>query len=303
MSQSTFVVTGASGQIGRALTERLLTQGHTVRAVARHADGLRQLAAQGAEAHVGSVGDREFLTRALTGADGVFLMVPPDYQSNEMLATQRAVVEAEVAAVQASGVRRVVALSSIGAHRASGTGPIVTLHNFEQQLATLAGVDVVALRAAYFMENLLQNVDLVRGMGINGTAAQPEATLPMVATADIAAVAADRLTQGDFSGQSVRYVLGPRDVTFAEVTRVLGAAIGKPDLPYVAFSYEDTLKALNGAGLPPTIAALIVEMYAAINDGLLAPTQPRSAENTTPTSLEQWAPVFAAAYRGKAATA
>jgi uncharacterized protein YbjT (DUF2867 family) len=303
MHTKTIVVTGASGQIGRALSRRLLERGHIVRVVARTRERLAPLGARGAEVHAGSVEDGAFLERVLRGADSAFLMVPPDYGSNEILANQRRVVDAEVAAVRASGVRRVVALSSIGAHLDSGTGPIVTLRYLEQQLSDVEGVDVLFLRAAYFMENLLQNIDLIKGMGIAGSGARADASLPMVTTPDIAEVAAERLERGDFAGKVVRYVLGARDVTFGEAARILGASIGRPDLPYVQFSYDDLTGALTGAGLPPKVAGLFVEMNRAINDGLLAPTQARTAENTTPTTLEAWSSEFASAFAAGAAAA
>jgi uncharacterized protein YbjT (DUF2867 family) len=299
MSTQTIAVIGASGHIGRVLSELLLDRDHAVRAVARDASRLEPLAARGADVRVGNVNDAAFLTCVLTGATGAFLMVPPDYQSNDMLANQRRVVDAEVAAVRASGVPRVVALSSIGAQRDAGTGPIVTLRYFEQQLSAIEWLDVVFLRAGYFMENLLQNVDLVRNMGIAGSAARADAGLPMVATPDVARVAADLLSQAGFSGKQVRYVLGARDVTFGEATRVLGASIGRSDLPYVQFAYDDLARALVGAGLPPRVAALFVEMNRAINEGLLAPTHARSAENTTPTTLESWSMEFAAAFESE----
>jgi uncharacterized protein YbjT (DUF2867 family) len=275
-----------------------------VRVVARHRERLAPLAARGAEVHGGSVADGPFLERVLRGADAAFLMVPPDYGANEMLASQRAVVDAEVAAVRASGIRRLVALSSIGAHHETGTGPIVTVHYLERQLSEVEGVAVTFLRATYFMENLLQNIDLIRGMGIVGSGARPDAAIPMVAARDIAEMAAEELERLDADGASVRYVLGPRDVTFAEAASILGASIGRPDLPYVQFPYDDLGAALAGAGLPPKVAALFVEMNRAINDGLLVPTQPRSAGNTTPTTLESWAAsVFAPAFASGAKAA
>lgn len=303
MSRQTIVITGASGHIGRVLSAQLLERGHSVRVIGRTPARLEALAARGAEVQVGSVDDEAFLTRVLTGADSAFLMVPPDYGSNEMLANQRRVVDAEAGAVHASGVRRVVALSSFGAQHEAGTGPIVTVRYLEQQLSAIEGVDVLSLRATYFMENLLQNVDLVRNMGIAGGGARGDVAVGMVATRDIAAVAADRLDRGDFSGKVVRYVLGPRDVSFSEAARILGAAIGRPDLPYVQFSYADLEAALIGSGLPPKVAALFVEMNRAMNDGLLVPTQPRSGENTTPTTLETWSSEFAAAYAAGASAA
>lgn len=298
MSTRKFVVTGATGNVGGKLTEQLLARGHSVRAIARNGQRLQPLASKGAEILEGSVLDVPFLTRTLKGADGVFALVPPDYGSDRLLEHQRAVVDAEVAAIKAAGVPRVVALSSVGAHHPSRTGPIVSLHYLEQQLGTLDGVDVLWLRAAYFMENLLGDIDTIKTMGILGTPVKPDVAFAMVATKDVADAAAARLAKADFSGKSVRYVLGPRDVTYPEVARILGEAIGKPDLPYVQFSDEDTRKALIAAGLPQSVAEAFVEMQQAVNEGLLEPTERRSSQSTTPTTLEEWSKTFAVAYKG-----
>lgn len=300
MSQKVFAVTGATGNIGSQLVELLLAGGHRVRALARASARLDALGARGAEAHAGSIDDASLLSAAFRGADGVFAMLPPDYAAASMRDRQREVAEAVVSAVAGAGVRKVVVLSSVGAHLAEGTGPIAGLHDFEARFAALGGVDVLALRAAFFMENFLHDIGLIRGAGIHGGAGAPEAKIAMVATRDIAQTAARRLVAGDFRAGAVQYVLGPRDVAFAEATRILGAAIGRPDLPYVQFGYDDTRKALLGAGFSESAADAFVEMYRGFNDGRIVPTEPRSSANTTPTSLEAWAPSFAAAFAASA---
>ncbi len=297
MTKKTFAVTGATGNIGGKLTRQLLKEGHAVRAIARGDEKLRALAAEGAEIHLGSVGDAAFLKRVFEGVDGVFAMIPPDYAAKDMRAGQRAVADAEVEAVRAAGVKRVVALSSFGAHLEMGTGPIAGLHYFEQRLGELPGVDVVFLRAGFFMENLLQNIPLIRSAGINGSPLAADVAEPMIATQEIAAAAAAHLTQGDFQDKSVHYLLGARDVRFDEATRTLGSAIGKPDLPYVQFSYDDARKAILAAGISESVADGFIEMYRAGNEGHLRPTQSRSPHNTTPTTLEQWSDTFAATYK------
>ncbi|MGQ0591946.1 MAG: NAD(P)H-binding protein [Gammaproteobacteria bacterium] len=289
-------ITGATGHVGKALAERLLQGGVKIRAVARSAKKLAPLTARGAEACVGDLQDTAFLTEAFRGADTVFAMIPsqpdvPDLQADQ-LRTATSVTEA----LKASGVPRVVALSSAGAGLPSGTGPIAGLHEFEELLKSVPGLSVVALRPTYFMENQLESIDLIKSAGINGSAARADVALAMIATRDIAAVTAEYLLAPTFDGYTVRELLGPRDYTHREATAILGAAIGKPDLAYVEFSDEDFRKGLLGAGFSASAADAYVEMYAAINDRRIQNTTSRNASNTTPTTLEEFArEVFAPA--------
>ena len=296
MVKKVFAITGATGNIGSKLTKRLLAEGHEVRAIARGTRKLKELEAEGAEVHTGSLSNTAFLAEAFKGAHGVFAMIPPDYRTEDMLTQQRTIADSEVEALKKSDVRQVVGLSSFGAHHEKGTGPIAGLHYFERRLSDLSGVDVVCLRAGFFMENFLQNIGLIKSAGMNGSALAPDLAVPMIATKDIAAAAAEHLIRADFIGRSVHYLLGPRDATPAEATRVLGRAIGKPELSYVRFSYDETRKALIDAGFSQNAADELVEMYHAGNEGLLRPTEPRSEKNTTPTTLEEWSGTFAAAF-------
>jgi hypothetical protein len=126
----------------------------------------------------------------------------------------------------------------------------------------------------------------------------------MIATRDVGDYAAQRLLHLDFSGKQTRELLGERDLSITEVTAVIGRGIGKPDLHYQQFSYDQVQQALTDLGVPPKGAALYVEMYKAINEQVVVPLEPRSPENTTPTSLETFVQdVFVAAYHGKAPSA
>jgi uncharacterized protein YbjT (DUF2867 family) len=126
----------------------------------------------------------------------------------------------------------------------------------------------------------------------------------MAATRDIGAYAAQRLWDLDFSGKQTRELLGPRDVSMTEATAMIARGIGKPDLRYAQFPYDQVEHALTQMGVPPKGAAMYIEMYKSINAGILIPQEPRSPENTTPTSFEQFVrDVFAPAYRGVTATA
>jgi len=290
-------VTGATGKIGGALSEQLLENGVTVRAVARNADKLEALSAKGAEARAGDVGDAGFLTEAFRDADAVFVLVPPLASVPDLRAAQREIVASLEEAIKTSGVSHVVALSSQGGGLPEGTGPIVGLHDMEEMLKSIPGLSTIALRPAFFMENLLTSIPLIKNAGISGSPARADVALEMIATPDIAAEAARYLSAPGFTGYAVRDLLGPRAYTHREAAAILGAAIGRPDLPYVEFPYEDFRQTILGFGFSPSVADAYIELYRAYNEERIQSTVTRSPENTTPTTLETFAQeVFAPAY-------
>lgn len=297
-------ITGATGHIGGAIAERLLSEGHRVRGIGRSREKLASFSERGGEACVGDQSDAVFLTEAFKGADAVFAMIPPNPTAADLRADQRNFANAIKEAVETAGVKRVVALSSLGAEHPSGTGPIAGLHEFEAILKTVPNLGLVALRPTYFMENFLYSIPMIKNAGFNGGFVLAATTLPMIATRDIAAVAAEYLAEPVFEGMTVRELLGSKDHTFGEATAVLGAAIGKPDLPYVDLSKEDYKKGLLDAGFSESAADAYIEMEKAFNDGLVKRTSERNAGNATPTTLEEFArDTFAPAYKGAAAGA
>jgi uncharacterized protein YbjT (DUF2867 family) len=154
------------------------------------------------------------------------------------------------------------------------------------------------------MENNLAAIDMIQGMNMFGHALLPDLKMPMIATRDVGAYAGQRLLELDFFGKQTRELLGERELTMTEVSAVIGRAIGKPDLRYVQLSYDQMQEGLTQAGFSPKKAAIYVEMFKAINEGVIAAREPRSPENSTPTSFEQFVhDVFAPAYQGKASAA
>jgi len=290
------VITGATGNIGYGLTRLLLAKGQKVRAVGREAKRLKPLVDQGAEGCIGDMQDTPFLTQAFHGAEAVFSMIPAAADEPDFRAYQNRISESLVEAVAKAGVGFVVNLSSLGAHLPAKTGPIMGLRDHEERLNGLKALRAAHLRPTYFMENLLSGIPVIKGMGVMGSPLKPDLSIPMIATRDIAAVAADVLIAGAEKSSQVRELLGPRDYTLAEATAILGKAIGKPGLKYVQFSYEDTLKAMMGAGMGRDISERMIEMLRSMNEGYLMKDQVRTKENTTPTTLEQFAPVFARIY-------
>lgn len=298
---SPFVVCGATGNTGSRIAEMLLAAGEPVRVIGRERVRLGPLAAKGAEPWPGDIGDSAFLEKAFSGARGAFILIPPRYDAPDVREYQNGIGTSLVTALAKSRVPRVVALSSIGAHLTEGTGPILGLHDLESRLSALKEAEVVCLRPAYFMENLLWSIPLIRNQGINGSPIRPDVPLPMIATEDIAAVTARLFIEGIFHGHAVRYLLGPRDLTMTEATRILGEAIGKPGLRYVQFSEEDARKSMAGAGMSGSVLDSMLEMQRGFNAGIIRPTRDRSAESTTPTTLERFSKSsFAHAYRAAA---
>jgi len=291
------VITGATGKTGSAVAEALIAKGQKVRVMGRDAAKLKGFTAKGAEAAVGDMGDRAFLTKAFNGSEAVYALIPPNFGVTDFRAYQKQIGESIVAAIKGSGVRYVVNLSSQGAHLPDRTGPIVGLHDQEERLNRLDGVNVLHLRPTYFMENLLMNIDLIKKMNIMGSAIRGNVKFAMIAAKDIGACASERLMKRDFSGKSVRDLLGQRDLSLDEAAAVIGKKLGKPDLKYIAFPYDDAEKGMVAMGLTPDLSRLYIEMSKALNDGLFAVNIPRTRENTTLTSIEEFADVFAKIYR------
>lgn len=292
------VVTGATGRTGRRVTEVLLAKGEKVRVVGRNADKLASLVQQGAEPCAGNVEDLSFLTAAFSGAAAVYLVLPEDLSQQDLRGHQDRVSDCYAAAIRNAGVPFAVDLSSIGAQHAQGTGPIVGLHHQEQKLGQVAGLNVLHLRAAYFMENLLMSVAPLRATGMLPGGMQGDVPMPWIATKDIGAYAATRLATRDFSGSAVQELHGQRDISMNQAASIVGKALGKSDVAYLQVPGPQLEDALLKMGLPQKTAELILEMWEGANAGLIVPQEKRSARNTTPTTLESFVTeVFVPAYK------
>jgi len=288
-------VMGASGNTGKVVAERLLSSQEKVRAVGRSEDRLRGLRERGAETAVGDARDAAFLTSAFRGAKGVYAMVPPDLSQPDVRKYYASFGETIARAAQDSGVKKMVFLSSLGGELPEGTGPIAGLHDLEERFKKL-GLDLLILRPGYFYENLRSSLGLIKQQGLNGSALDPDVPVTMTATRDIGAAAAEELRRGEFRGTSVRELLGPRDYTLTETTRILGTKIGKPDLKYVRFSDADFAAALVKMGASQGVADSFVEMARAINSRTVRSLEGRNKRTTMPTPFETVAEDLAAAY-------
>jgi uncharacterized protein YbjT (DUF2867 family) len=281
-------VMGASGNVGGKVADRLLRAGEQVRVFGRSAERLEPLGVRGAEVVVGdagNVGDLQMLFKDVLGA----LLVLPDSVADPTYTANRSEMSRAISqALREQRVGHVVLASSVGADHDRGVGQVGGLHQLEQLLFGLEEANVLSLRAAWHMENLLAAVPMAREQRVNGSAVRGDLRIPMIATVDIADRAAAQLLRRDFEGQSVETVLGPEDVSMEEATRALGAALGIPDLPYVQFPPESVKAALQGIGMSEEFASLLVESQIAINEGRMLQGVERTPAATTRTRLEDF---------------
>lgn len=292
-----FVLLGSNGQVTSRLARLLLASGHRVRVVGRQAASLAPLVAAGAEAAAGDPGDAAFLERAFTGATAVYTMIPPCYGETDMRAAQDRIGTAIAAALQRVPVRRVVNLSSMGAELPRGTGPIEGLHAQEERLAALRGVELLHLRPGSFMENLLPAAAVVAEAGVLPGMEAPDAAIPMVATRDVAAVAARELATPRHSG--VLLLHAPRHVSMRQAAAALGAAIGQPGLPYVQADPAEAKAALRQHGFSADAADQIEQLARWLSTSPLASAAAGPVEVQTTTieafAREAFAPALAQA--------
>jgi uncharacterized protein YbjT (DUF2867 family) len=285
-------VMGGTGNTGKKIGQALLKAGEKVRALGRSESKLAELKRAGAEVLAGDTNDVVFLAKAFRGADAVYTLLLTDQRARDYRAEQDRQGDAIEKAIRDSRVRYVVALSSIGADLDQG-GVIAGLHAQEERLEKIDGINLLLLRPVSFFENFYSSLALIKQEGINGDSVEADLAITMVATRDIADAAAKALMARDWTGVVVRELLGASDISYSEATRILGERIGKPDLQYVQFSYEDQANALVQAGLSESFAKLYVEMTRAFNEGRIKPT--RTPENTTPTRFEDFANEWASA--------
>jgi uncharacterized protein YbjT (DUF2867 family) len=289
-----FVITGATGNIGKVIANNLLDQGEKVKVVGRSAEKLQPFADKGAEVAVGSLDDINFVKSAYSGATAVFHMTPPDYTSNNHRAYQHNLGQVAMEAITASGVSHVLNLSSIGAHLGDGMGPVSGLYDVEQLLDETEA-NILHLRPVFFMENFYFSIPLIKSNNMIALTIKEDIALAMIATKDIGDIATNLLLAHDWEGIDAKELLGPKDYFFPEAASILGKAINK-EINYVCVPPEQARQGMIASGISENVADLLLEMYESMNLGVLVPTEMRTPENSTPTTLEEFAKTFAFVY-------
>jgi uncharacterized protein YbjT (DUF2867 family) len=297
-----YVVTGATGHTGTVIAKRLLARWKRVRVVGRNMERLSSLVSLGAEPFTADITNKEAIARAFSGAEAAYVMIPPDLANSDYAAYQDKVTEAIASALEREGPAQVVVLSSFGADKPDKTGPIAGLHRLEERLNRISGLNALYLRAGYFMENTLPQAGVIQQMGATAGPLNAGLKVPMIATRDIGAFAADELLRLEFRGHQTQELLGERDLTMTEVAAIIGQAIGRPELQYHQITYEQFRGFLAQMGASQRTADMMAEMAEAQNSGRVRALEARSQRNTRPTSYEQFVrEEFVPAYQASAA--
>ncbi|MEJ7828688.1 MAG: NmrA family NAD(P)-binding protein [Segetibacter sp.] len=220
-----------------------------------------------ASAAIGSLEDIGFLKLTFENADAVYCMIPPNFSEPNQVDYYQRIGENYANAIRASTIKRVVELSSYGAHLEKGTGFIVGSHKVENMFNALPEVKVTHIRPGYFYYNLLHFVHMIKTAGFIASNFGSVDKLAMVSPKDIAAaIAAEFETTGRET--KIRYVMSD-DRTCNEVAAILGNAIGKPDLQWKTLTNEQMQTALESRGMSAPTAATVVELGDATHKGLL----------------------------------
>jgi len=293
-----YVITGATGNIGSKITQILLKNKKPVRVIGRSEDKMKPFSEMGADQYEGDIMNTEFLTKAFTGATAVFAMEPPDMLAEDARDYTNRIGKSITEAIKNSGVKHVVNLSSVGTHLEEGAGIVQGLRDQEQRLNQLKDVNVLHLRPAFFMENLLGMVPMVKANKMMAATISGDKKFPMVAGWDIAEIAAQRMMNLDFSGKQVRYILGQRDISYNEAAQIIGNEIGMDDLHYVQLPDDQVRDQLKQWGVSDSVSDAYLELMDGIEDGRIYSDSRRIPETTTNTRMEDFAKVFAEIYQG-----
>ena len=294
------VVTGSLGHISKPLAEELVQKGHLVTVVSSRTERQPAIEAIGAKAAIGTMEDVDFLTATFKGADVVYLMEALAYGSFfdknlDFIAANTNIGRNYQQAVQRSGVKRIVHLSSIGAHTDKGNGILAFHYHVENLLMQLPeDVSIKFMRPVGFYYNMFQFIRGIKAQGAIVSSYGGDEKEPWVSPLDIAAVVAEEIER-PFNGREVRYIASD-EVSPIAAAGILGEAIGLPDLKRVVISDEQSLEGMIAAGMNPETAKGFVEMNAAIRTRGLFEDYYRHRPVLGKVKLRDFAKEFAAVY-------
>ncbi len=280
-------ITTPSGHIGGAVTHYVLEAGADVRLLGRRPEKLKQFADRGAKVVRGSQDDLDFVKWMTYEVDALLWVTPPGYGSDDVRAFQNrlAVVAAQV--IRENRIPRVVNISSIGGHLGSGVGPINGLHDVERLLDAEAK-NVLHLRPGFFFENFLWQIEEIRSRRRICLPLSPSRQYPMLATRDVARVAADWLLDTRWSGRCIQELHGPVDLSFDAAALAISEGLGRT-IGYVKLDKPQARASMIKGGMSENAADLMLELYDAVETGRLKATEPRSPQTTTATTLAEFA--------------
>lgn len=292
-----YVITGSLGHISKPIALGLIKAGHETVIITSNSDRVKDIESIGAKAVVGSVEDSQFVSTAFSGADAIYLMIPPNYAAPDVRAFQNKVTEVYFTALKTNNIKYVVVLSSIGAHLGNGAGPVDGLADLEKKFSELKQVNIKYLRPSYFFNNLFGMIPLIKNANIMGSNfGSSDEKLVLTDTSDIAEAALEELLSLNFEGQSIRYIASDERHP-AEIAETLSKAISKPGIPWISFTDEQALSGMQQAGLTPSLSSAYTIMGKAIREGAMQNDYWKNHPSKLgKIKLEDFAIQFAAAY-------
>ncbi|MGJ4746328.1 NmrA family NAD(P)-binding protein [Leptospira sp. SA-E8] len=264
------VITGSLGHISKPLTIELLGKGHSITVISSNVGKKKEIETLGAKAAIGQLEDIEFLIETFQGADAVYCMIPPNNyfdHSLDLISFYRKVGANYAEAIRRSEVKRVVHLSSVGAHLEKNSGIIIGHHSVENIFKELSGVGITYMRPTAFYYNLYGFLTWIKKEGRIASNYGGEDKVPWVSPIDIAMAIAEEIVT-PLEGRKIVYVASD-EPTCNEIASVLGSAIGKPDLKWELISDEEMKNHLKSIGMSPSIVSGFTEMNAAMHNGSL----------------------------------
>lgn len=278
-------VTGSLGNISRILTQKLVSNGHQVKVITSNKERTKEIEQLKATPIVGSLEDYSFIKKSFAQSDAVYLMIPPNLQTSDPKQYIKNMGDQYANAIQGTNIKYAVNLSSIGSHLINGPGPTSSNFYVEQKLNQLKNLNVLHLRPGMFMTNFYGSLKMIRNQNMIGNNFDGSVIIPLTHPKDIADVAFKALNQLTFWGKQVQYIVSDEKNGF-EIAQILGNAIGKPGLHWLAFSDEQLLDALVQNGMPEQIAKVyVVEIGVALKNGHFMEdyyaTQSRPRQGTT----------------------
>jgi len=296
-------LTGSLGHISKPMAKELLQSGHTVTVISSKAERQREIEALGAKAAVGTMEDVDFLTKAFMGADIVYAMetLGEGFFFNQKLDYMSAIISIAnnyKQAIKESGVKKIIHLSSVGAHTDKGNGMLAFHHHAENILKQLPeDVSIKTMRPVGFYYNMLAFIPTIKSQGIIVSNYGGDEKEPWVSPSDIASVIAEEIEK-PFIGRTIRYIASD-EVSPNELASILGEAIGKPDLKWVIVSDEQSLNGMIAAGMNSQIAKGLMEMNASRRGGVLYNDYLKNRPLLSKTKLKDFARDFASVYNSQ----
>jgi len=293
-------ITGSLGNISKPLTKELVQKGHSVTVISSKTERQKDIEAMGAKAAIGTMEDALFLSETFKDADVVYVMETLGAgaffdQNMDAIAAINKIGNNYKQAIQQSGVKRVVHLSSIGAHTDKGNGILAFHYNVENILKQLPNdVSIKFMRPVGFYINMFAFIQSIKTQGVIVSNYGGDNKEPWVSPLDIASVIAEEIEK-PFDGRTIRYIASD-EVSPNEVASILGEAIGKPDLKWITIPDEQLLNGMIKSGMNPQVAKGFVEMNAGRHSGLLYEDYDRNKPVLGKTKLKEFAKEFATVY-------